>query len=496
MKKLVCLGAMCALMVLSGCGDNNTPVPDDNNDTTSMNNDGGDMGETTGCMQTCPAIGATQCMGDVIQGCAIGADGCIGWQDGLDCSSAGNACDASSGIAMCVPAVTDPSCEDGIQNQDETDVDCGGSCPKCDNGKTCMGNGDCATDLCDQGTCASMPGETCDDGLQNQDESDVDCGGSCPTKCPEMRACRAPSDCATNECIGDVCVPEQTCSDGIKNQDETDVDCGGATSMCPRCMPDAACTDGPDCDSGFCILGVCQAAGSCSDGMQNQDETDVDCGGSCGPCANGNTCIASSDCRSNTCEGGGVNICINPGGPTCSDGMQNRDESDVDCGGALCAPCMVDQACTTGTDCASGACDLLTTQTCVSTTPRFSVDEDFETGDFSTFPYTFGGMGVAMRHDFTIENTAANCNMGMHCMRSSRSHEPGETTFVEVELSVRQDTNITFWIKTNLEPNEHFFRFYVDGVMALERTGQRDWELVTVPVLATGAGGPDRVLRW
>ena len=48
------------------------------------------------------------------------------------------------------------------------------------------------------------PGESCSDGLRNQDESDIDCGGVCPG-CDEGDACGAPSDCAMGECMGGVC---------------------------------------------------------------------------------------------------------------------------------------------------------------------------------------------------------------------------------------------------------------------------------------------------
>ncbi len=79
---------------------------------------------------------------------------------------------------------------------------------------------------------------TCSDGIQNQDETDVDCGGVC-----------------------DACVIPATCSDGIQNGDETDVDCGGST-----------------CSS-------CSAPETCFDDIQNADETGVDCGGvSCASC--------------------------------------------------------------------------------------------------------------------------------------------------------------------------------------------------------------------
>jgi len=56
---------------------------------------------------------------------------------------------------------------------------------------------------------------------------------------------------------------------------------------------------------------------TCDDGIQNGDETGVDCGGSCEPCTTP---------------------------PTCDDGIQNGDETGVDCGGSSCEPCST--ACT------------------------------------------------------------------------------------------------------------------------------------------------------
>ncbi len=82
-------------------------------------------------------------------------------------------------------------------------------------------------------------GPTCTDGIQNGDETGVDCGGSCAA-----------------------CTTTPTCTDGIQNGDETGVDCGGS------CAP---CTTTP----------------TCTDGMQNGNETGVDCGGNCPPCNTG-----------------------------------------------------------------------------------------------------------------------------------------------------------------------------------------------------------------
>jgi len=61
-----------------------------------------------------------------------------------------------------------PTCEDGIQNGGETDIDCGGPCKPC-------------------------PIENCFDGAQNNDEEGIDCGGSCEKKCEEARQAKVPA---------------------------------------------------------------------------------------------------------------------------------------------------------------------------------------------------------------------------------------------------------------------------------------------------------------
>ena len=72
-----------------------------------------------------------------------------------------------------------------------------------------------------------------------------------------------------------------TCSDGLLNQDETDIDCGGTCSA--TCQPGDHCVDADDCESLVCTANVC-AAPTCSDGIKNQDEVGVDCGGVCSAC--------------------------------------------------------------------------------------------------------------------------------------------------------------------------------------------------------------------
>lgn len=49
--------------------------------------------------------------------------------------------------------------------------------------------------------------------------------------------------------------------------------------------------------------------GTCSDGVLNQNETAIDCGGTCAgqsSCANGLSCNTASDCKSSVCN---LNIC-------------------------------------------------------------------------------------------------------------------------------------------------------------------------------------------
>jgi len=56
--------------------------------------------------------------------------------------------------------------------------------------------------------CGTPADPTCDDGIQNQGETGVDCGGPCAAICP-------------------------SCTDGVQNGSETGVDCGGPS--CPSC---------------------------------------------------------------------------------------------------------------------------------------------------------------------------------------------------------------------------------------------------------------------
>ena len=337
---------------------------------------------------------------------------------------------SSEATAFCVSGPTEPTCDDGIQNGDETGVDCGGSCAACATCDDGLQNGD-ETGIDCGGSCTACA--TCDDGIQNGDETGVDCGGSCA-------ACATCDDGIQNgdetgiDCGGS-CTACATCDDGLQNGDETGVDCGGSCTPCgcngvevtvtigldnypeetsweitgssgavasggtypsapdgstvtaTECLSDGCYTftifdsygDGLCCSYGSGSYSVEEASGTtyasgtsfgssestnfcvsstgpqptCDDGLQNGDETGIDCGGSCAACATCDDGLQNGDETGIDC-GGSCAACA-----TCDDGLQNGDETGIDCGGscAACATCDdgLQNGDETGIDC-GGSC--------------------------------------------------------------------------------------------------------------------------------------------
>ena len=146
------------------------------------------------------------------------------------------------------------------------------------------------------GTGGDAPGP-CMNGKKDGSETDVDCGGTC-SRCDDGKVCTSSSDCTSNACTAGVCA-EPTCTDKAKDGKETDVDCGGT---CTPCSDGKSCAFASDCSSGVCTAGLCQAS-TCNDSVNNGSETGVDCGGICPTCPDGQPCTGGSDCASTLCEG-------------------------------------------------------------------------------------------------------------------------------------------------------------------------------------------------
>ncbi|WP_046758558.1 M43 family zinc metalloprotease [Kordia jejudonensis] len=164
------------------------------------------------------------------------------------------------------------------------------------------------------------PAPTCNDGIQNGDETGIDCGGSSCAPCQ--------SGCSENEVTLTITFdnyPEETSwsivTDGgttVASNSYSTSNPDGSTVTETFCLPD-------DCYT-FTINdaygdGICCTYGSGSYTLTGPSGQIVS-GGSF-------TSSESEDfCFGNT-----------PPAPTCTDGIQNGDETGIDCGGSSCAPC-------------------------------------------------------------------------------------------------------------------------------------------------------------
>ncbi|MFO7567894.1 MAG: hypothetical protein R6X02_34960 [Enhygromyxa sp.] len=158
--------------------------------------------------------------------------------------------------------------------------------------------------------------------------------------------------------MGSLCIVP-SCTDGVKNGDETDVDCGGG---CDPCGDHQGCSIAADCQSGVCAGSFCAAPG-CGDAVQNGDETDLDCGGQCNGCAEGKSCNVDGDCLSQYCAAGQcaaadclVDADCSSFNSQCTTGVCNAqktcDAVAANNGGA----CNDGDNCTTGETCNAGSC--------------------------------------------------------------------------------------------------------------------------------------------
>lgn len=197
----------------------------------------------------------------------------------------------------------------------------------------------------------AAPTPTCSDATQNGDETDTDCGGGTCNPCADDRTCAMPSDCVSGVCTGTTCA-RPTCSDDVENGAETDRDCGGG--VCPPCANGLSCGDASDCTSGVCdATGHQCVAPTCLDTVLNGGESDTDCGGpDCMPCDTGDACGDASDCASGVCDATALTCTA----PSCTDTIQNGDETGVDCGGGTCGRCGAGASCATNADCSTYVC--------------------------------------------------------------------------------------------------------------------------------------------
>lgn len=100
--------------------------------------------------------------------------------------------------------------------------------------------------------------------------------------------------------------------------------------------------------------------------------------------------------------------------------------------------------------------------------------EDWETGNFASFPWTFGGNAP-----WTI--TSVNPYEGIYSAKSGIiTHN--QTTDLIVQLYVSDAGNISFFRRVSSEANYDYLRFFIDGVQQAQWAGNVAWGEVSFPV--------------
>jgi hypothetical protein len=173
---------------------------------------------------------------------ALPAPGAIHWYliTAKNCDGEGPAGNATSGprILNSSGGCTPPTCTDGVQDGNETGVDCGGGCAGCPDGALCCMSIDCATSQCNGGICGVRPNGA---------------------------ACSAPRECQSGFCADGVCCSE-ACTSPCRSCNYTtpgtcvniglgDSPTHGMCPSCQLCTGSGSCCSMPQCTppNGICV---------------------------------------------------------------------------------------------------------------------------------------------------------------------------------------------------------------------------------------------------
>ncbi len=128
------------------------------------------------CEDECPAEGDSRCAGTVVQKCIKNSNGCLGWQDAIDCAQQHQTCDDASSQAVCTGCTSD--CDETGATRCNGDI-----LEVCADQKGCLfwlANQDC-----------SAQGAVC---------SDASGTAMCTTECSDNPDCGQGQYCAKNRC--------------------------------------------------------------------------------------------------------------------------------------------------------------------------------------------------------------------------------------------------------------------------------------------------------
>ena len=109
--------------------------------------------------------------------------------------------------------------------------------------------------------------------------------------------------------------------------------------------------------------------------------------------------------------------------------------------------------------------------------------EDFETGDFSKYGWTFDGDA-----DWIID--AITPYEGSYCAQSGDISD-SQTSSLILEAYVTTDDSISFYRKVSSEHNYDYLKFYIDDVLQERWSGEVSWAKVVYPV-----SSGERTFKW
>jgi hypothetical protein len=196
------------------------------------------------CVLACLA-GYADCDADATNGCEVDTRTSV-----ANCGSCGRACRPANATGACVAAQCRVAmCTAPFDNFDaDADTGCEANtqtstahCGRCGNACPARAN---ATSTCTGALC----GFTCNAGFADCDNDPAN-GCEVDTRTSAAHCSSCGNACASGVCAGSTCQPP-TCTDGVRNGGESDVDCGGPT--CPRCARCRACGSDADCADGAC----------------------------------------------------------------------------------------------------------------------------------------------------------------------------------------------------------------------------------------------------